>query len=485
VTRIVLAALAALFLLPGTAAAATLTNSGGTLTYTGGAGSHASDVDVGQQPDGTVQVQPQPDDADPITAVSGCTASAGTYDCAGVARISASLGDGNDVFELQGIGGIGGTWVTLPFTATGGSGDDIITGGTGGARLDGGAGDDSLGASGGTNTFIGGAGDDVLGGGPDTDTYIGGAGIDRAAMFEPAVGDAAITIDGRANDGVAAEHDNVAADVENVSVLVFDLSPPSVHVTIVGNAAGNQLDAPDEPSTLIGGAGDDVLNGGAYADTILARDGYADRVYCGGGGDTAVVDTLDQVSATCEHVQVAAVGNATEDHPPTVAWIRPTAGSHVNANRGATLRVNAADDHGVAQVRFLDDARVVCVDRVAPFTCRYRPRGGDVGRDTLTAVAVDGAGQTASAVRSVRVARFSPRRLTLSRHGTIASGRLRLPARVSRRLGCRGTVTVRGAGASRRARVSKRCTYRVRMPFAASVRARFGGNAVLRPARAG
>jgi hypothetical protein len=482
VTRIVLAALAALSLLPATATAATLTNGGGTLTYSGG--NTAGDVEVGQQPDGTVQVQPQADDADPITAVSGCTAAAGTYSCAGVARIDARLNGGNDAFTLQGIGGVGGTGVNLPFNATGGDGDDIVTGGSGGgARIDGGPGNDDLGASGGTNTLIGGAGDDVLGGGTGTDTYVGGPGIDRAGLFEPAVGDAVITIDGVANDGLAREHDNVAADVENVSVLVFDLSPPSVHVTIVGSAAGNQLEAPDEPSTVIGGAGNDVLDGGSFGDTINARDGYADRVDCGGGVDTAVVDTLDQVSATCEHVQVAAVANATEDHAPTVAWARPKRGAAVNANRGTTLRVTAADDHGVAQVRFLDDDRVVCVDRVAPYTCRYRPRGGDVGRDTLTAVAVDGAGQTASAVRTVRVGRFSPRRLTLSRHGTIASGRLRLPARVSRRLGCRGTVNVRGAGAGRRTRLSKRCTYRVRMPFAGPMRARFGGNAVLRPAR--
>jgi hypothetical protein len=56
---------------------------------------------------------------------------------------------------------------------------------------------------------------------------------------------------------------------------------------------------------------------------------------------------------------------------------------------------------------------------------------------------------------------------------------------VSRKLGCRGTVIVRGKGTSRRARLSKRCTYRTRVPAAGRYRARFAGNGVLRPKRSG
>ena len=71
------------------------------------------------------------------------------------------------------------------------------------------------------------------------------------------------------------------------------------------------------------------------------------------------------------------------------------------------LSVNATDDRGLAKVQFFDDDRLLCEDTAAPFNCAYQPRGGDVGRNTLIAVAIDGAGQTTSAVRAVTVRRFA------------------------------------------------------------------------------
>jgi hypothetical protein len=55
--------------------------------------------------------------------------------------------------------------------------------------------------------------------------------------------------------------------------------------------------------TLAGGPGADVLDGGAGPDRVLARDDAVDRVRCGNGRDTAVVDEADRVAATCERVQ--------------------------------------------------------------------------------------------------------------------------------------------------------------------------------------
>ena len=71
------------------------------------------------------------------------------------------------------------------------------------------------------------------------------------------------------------------------------------------------------------------------------------------------------------------VGNAADDKPPTVAWVTPKAGAKLGNT--TTLTVTAADDRGVALVRFLDDDRVVCEDTAAPYTCAYAPRGEDVG----------------------------------------------------------------------------------------------------------
>lgn len=55
--------------------------------------------------------------------------------------------------------------------------------------------------------------------------------------------------------------------------------------------------------TLIGGANIDLLNAGAGNDLVLARDGVADRLRCGGGRDIAVIDPGDRI-AGCERVRL-------------------------------------------------------------------------------------------------------------------------------------------------------------------------------------
>jgi Ca2+-binding RTX toxin-like protein len=53
---------------------------------------------------------------------------------------------------------------------------------------------------------------------------------------------------------------------------------------------------------LLGGTGRDRLLGGAGTDVLRATDGHRDRVFCGGGRDTAFADRLDRVAADCERV---------------------------------------------------------------------------------------------------------------------------------------------------------------------------------------
>ena len=136
-----------------------------------------------------------------------------------------------------------------------------------------------------------------------------------------------------------------------------------------GGAAGDTITGGDGQDSLFGGAGNDLLDGGAGDD---ARDGFLDRVHCGAGTDTVTADTLDLIDADCETVNVADVGNAGDDRPPTIAWALPAAGARLTANPANTLQAVAADDRGVALVRFLDDDRVVCEDTAAPYTCDYQ-----------------------------------------------------------------------------------------------------------------
>ena len=104
----------------------------------------------------------------------------------------------------------------------------------------------------------------------------------------------------------------------------------------------------------------------------------------------------------------------------------------------------------MARVAFLDDGVVVCVDDVAPFECAYKPTGDDVGRNTLIAIAQDGAGQTGVDFRAVGVARFkpaltaatTPKRDKKRPYRYTTSGALVLPAGVTPEQACAGGGTV-------------------------------------------
>ena len=261
--------------------------------------------------------------------------------------------------------------------------------------------------------------------------------------------------------------------------------------------------------TLTAAEGINTLTTGSGEDTINSRDGWPDRIACSAGADVANADTLDIVSDDCETVNRADAGNVfdvPEDAAPSVAWTAPASGARLSTTAPTALSATAADDKGIAEVRFLDDERTVCTDTTAPYTCDYTPQGDDVGRNTLVVIAVDSAGQTASAVRAVVVPRFAARlsaRTTPGRdrrapYRFTTTGRLTLPAGVTAAQACRGTVTVqikagRKTVSSRRVKLRPDCTYRSRVTFRNPQRlrprtlrriVRFGGNSVVNATRA-
>lgn len=425
-------------------------------------------------------------------------------------------GDGDDIMFLDSFGSGGGGGGGAD-TGLGGAGNDSIFGGVANDTLDGEAGDDNVNGGPGNDTVNGGAGQDTLFGGPgadainggdgdDTlfpeaggeftgcggepcpanlqpgaDTIAGGGGFDLVIYSSNVLGSdpaepvaVTVSLDDAANDGRAGEPaDNVASDVEDVNVS--GVGP----ATITGSGTINSISTGSGNDVVDAAGGNDFVFTNEGDDTINARDGFADRIDCGPGDDTVNVDTLDAVSATCETVNRQDVGNANEDRPPTVSWTLPASAAVLSTTATNTLSVTAADDRGVAQVIFLDDERTVCVDTTAPYTCDYRPQGDDVGRNTLVAVAVDTSGQTASAVRNVRVplftspsltARVTPKRDRRAPFRFTTTGRLALPTGVTPGLGCKGTVAVQfKAGkktiSTRRVKLRSNCSYRSRVTF--------------------
>jgi Ca2+-binding RTX toxin-like protein len=193
-------------------------------------------------------------------------------------------------------------------TMSGGDGPDELGGQGGNNNLKGGAGDDYLSAGEGTNAMDGGTGDDSLYVDDGTSDVHGGDGFDyvsvRAFNHAPPYQDfdVSVMLDDLANDGAAGRGANIHSDIE-------DVSTETGNDTVVGT---------DAPGTIYTDAGNDVVNprGGsdfvfAYEgnDTINARDGVFDRISCGGGNDTAIVDDIDALSG-CESVSSAPVPGA-------------------------------------------------------------------------------------------------------------------------------------------------------------------------------
>ncbi|MBE2314930.1 hypothetical protein DVA67_003020 [Solirubrobacter sp. CPCC 204708] len=461
-----------LLALPSSAHAATLVKTGSTLTYTAAAGRVNTVTFNVPNSDRPREVRITRDgDGDPIQT-TGC----GSQDfCTGIERIVVSLGDGDDFVDTRNFSG--------PVSLDGGPGTDQLHGGGGADALDGGDGDDVLDGGTGTDALYGNTGDDALNGGTGGDALSGGPGLDGATHVMLAAAPApTVSLDDAANDGLPGEGDNYGSDIEDVAILGQGIVVPSGS-TLIGSAGPNELSTGAGTDTIVGGAGIDRVDADAGDDAIDVRDGFSDRVRCGPGADAVTADTLDVLGDDCENVNVAPAGNALDDRPPTIEWAAPATGARLAADPPNTLTVNAADDRGLALVRFLDDDRVLCEVTAPPYSCAYQATAGDVGRNTLSAVAVDTAGQTTTIQRPVIVNRFRPRFTITVKRGFKVSGRL-----ASSGAGCRGTVTVRATVGKRtlkttRVKLTRRCTYAatVRVSRRAKLRfsARFAGNGLV------
>jgi Ca2+-binding RTX toxin-like protein len=476
---------------PASAQAATITVDGATLRFVGAPGLTNNVTFTASGANVTITREVAAGDKDPFA--HGCAGGTDSAVCTGpFTLIVVDVNDSADRVTAT-LPGEPPVPLGLPMRIFGGNGNDALIGGGRNDEIDGGIGDDFLDGSTGDDTLSGGEGNDELKPDRGADGVSGGEGIDTVTYGLR--NSPSFSLDGLANDGAPGENDLIGTDVENIMAAA-----ESGVVTLTGDGRANHLEAVNGPSVITGGEGSDVLEGGPANDLINARDSSPDTVICDAGIDTVFADTLDLISPTCENVSVQATpGGPFDDHAPGLAWSAPAAGASLRANTPTTLSVDASDDRGLAKVQFLDDDRLVCEDVAAPFECAYQPRGGDVGRNTLVAIAVDTAGQTTSLVRAVTVRRFTPSsfslRLRPSRdrrapYSFRATGELRRPPTVSPSQGCSGRVVItakRGKRTVSRTRTSlkRTCEYaktiRFRSRVASRIRltAKFEGNDVI------
>ncbi len=204
--------------------------------------------------------------ADSLSAAGG----RGTASAFGL-RLDIYGGTGKDVLT----GSVGDDYLDGMEAAdvlNGGGGADSLTGRAGHDRLSGGDGSDSLWPGAGADVMEGGAGADQFipdAGGDGRDEFRGGPGRDAAAYY-PRTGTLTISLDNRANDGLAGERDNIRSDVE----------------IVYGGGGADTLTGSSQSNVLDGGAGGDVVNGGGDDDTLYGGfDAGADTLRGGAGND--------------------------------------------------------------------------------------------------------------------------------------------------------------------------------------------------------
>ncbi|MEL6537262.1 MAG: Ig-like domain-containing protein, partial [Bacteroidota bacterium] len=113
---------------------------------------------------------------------------------------------------------------------------------------------------------------------------------------------------------------------------------------------------------------------------------------------TARATDDDGATATSTTVTLV-VNNPDVDNPPSVSISNPASGTTLDAGSTITLSANATDDNAVTSVAFFANGTSLGTDATAPYSISWN--AATPGTYSLTAVATDDAGQTATSAEIV------------------------------------------------------------------------------------
>ncbi|WP_210495385.1 Ig-like domain-containing protein [Patulibacter sp. SYSU D01012] len=317
-------------------------------------------------------------------------------------------------------------------------------------------------------------------------------------------------------NGVMSDPDAGQFTIADAPMPVDDAAPTDVTVR-----AGADTVAPGGRLTLTAGAQDDFgvrrvrfydgatlvgdVTGADLSTTIDVPAGAqcgSTHAYTALVSDSAGQTTRSEptvVTVACSPATpppVGMPGPAPVPAPVTAPSIRfATVPKTVSGTTSLDLAVSAGSGVRAVEVRL--GGRLVCRSTQAPYACRFRPKGADVGTQALTATVVGADGSTSVVTTTVRVPKLRATvRLRIAKKA-LSGGRVRRtvrgtvvrPAGVTKAQGCKGTVTVvlRRAGRSflnQQVKVSRSCTFSRSVTAPRSnqrytVSARFRGNTVL------
>ena len=221
-------------------------------------------------------------------------------------------------------------------TMIGGSGHDVLQGGSSADSLDGGAGNDVLQGNGGNDSLIGQAGDDTLQGNGGDDTLSGELGND--------------TLDGGTETDLLIETGNVNLTLSSNALtgLGTDSLSNFEEAILTGGNSANTLNAVAflGTVTLIGGGGNDLLQGGSSSDfldggtgndTLQGNDGndtltggLGNDSLVGGAGTDRLVESAN-ASFTLTNTSLTGVGTDSLTNVETVQLTGGISNNRLNA----------------------------------------------------------------------------------------------------------------------------------------------------------
>src|SRR5438552_3742989 len=209
---------------------------------------------------------------------------------------------------------------------------------------------------------------------------------------------------------------------ETVCMLVVtvanDTTPPMVSMTApaAGSTVAGTVTVSASATDNVGVVGVQFKLDGANLGTEVTAAPYAvswNTTVAPNGSHslTAVARDASGKTATAAAISVTVFNDTT---PPSVSMTAPSAGATVSGT--ITVSVNATDNVGVAGVQFkLDGANLGTEVTAAPYTTSWNTTLAAIGVHTLTAVARDAAGNTATApavsvtvVRAPTITSFTP-----------------------------------------------------------------------------
>ena len=210
-------------------------------------------------------------------------------------------------------------------------------------NLLGGSGNDLLTGNAATNTLVGNAGNDQLNGGSGSDTLAGGLGNDTYVFGAASVGEADTLTEAASGgtDTLSFASRTIAVSMNLGSTAIqlvhtnrtLKLNSAATFENVIGGSGNDTLNGNSAANVLTGNAGNDRLTGGSGNDSLTG--GLGDDTYIFGVASAAEADTVTE--ATNAGTDTLSFSTLTTD---VLLGLGTSAVQAVHANR--TLKLNSA-----------------------------------------------------------------------------------------------------------------------------------------------